>query len=68
MGGTLETKAQAVVRLTLVHGVILTASFLGVLGALLSRPFLSVLGAGLVFLEAIPLIWSFPSATIAIPL
>jgi hypothetical protein len=64
MGGTSETKAQAVVRLTLVHGGILIASLLAILGALLSRPLLSVLGAGLIFFEAIPLIWSFAWLTV----
>lgn len=58
-GGTSETKAQAVARLSLVHGGILIASLLGILGAFLSRPLLSVFGAGLIFVEAIPLIWSF---------
>jgi hypothetical protein len=57
--GTSETKSQAVVRLTLVHGGILIASLLAILGALLSRPLVSVIGAGLIFFEAIPLIWSF---------
>jgi hypothetical protein len=64
MEGTSETKAQAVVRLTLVQGGILIASLLAILGALLSRPLLSVLGAGLVFFEAIPLMWSFAWLTV----
>jgi hypothetical protein len=46
-------------RLSLVHGPILIASLLAILGALLSRPLLSVLGAGLILVEAIPLIFSF---------
>ena len=66
MGGTSETKAQAVVRLTLVHGGILIASLLAVLGALLSRPLLSVLGAGLMFFESIPLISSFAWLTVLV--
>jgi hypothetical protein len=59
VGGTSETKVQAVVRMSLVPGGIVIASLLGILGALLVRPGLSVLGAGLIFLEAIPLIFSF---------
>jgi hypothetical protein len=64
MGGTSETKAQAVVRLTLIHGGILIASLLAILGALWSRPLLSVLGAGLIFFESIPLIFSFAWLTV----
>lgn len=62
--GSTETKPHAVVRLVLVHGGILVATVLGVLGALLARPLISVLGAGLIFLESIPLIFSFAWLTV----
>ena len=64
VGGTSETKLRFLVRLVLVHGGILIACLLGILGALLARPFLSVLGAGLIFLESIPLIFSFAWLTV----
>ena len=59
VGGTSETKTQAAVRVSLVPGGILIASLLAILGALLARPGLAVLGAGVIFLESIPLIFSF---------
>jgi hypothetical protein len=62
--GTSETRLQAVVKLLLVHGGILIAGVFGILGALLAKPFLSVLGAGLIFLESIPLIFSFAFLTV----
>ncbi len=64
VGGTSETKLHAVVRLLFVHGGILLAIVLGLLGAFISRPFLSVLGAGLIFLESVPLIFSFAWLTV----
>ena len=45
--------------LALVQGGILLAIALGVMGAVWRRLGLSVLGAGLVFLEGVPLIFSF---------
>ena len=50
---------RMLVSLALVQGGILVAIALGVMGAVLRRPGLSVLGAGLVFLEGVPLIFSF---------
>jgi hypothetical protein len=47
------------VFLALVQGGVLLAIALGVMGAVWRRPGLSVLGAGLVFLEGVPLIFSF---------
>src|SRR5215470_3796258 len=64
MGGTSETKAQAVARLSLAHGGILIASLLAILNALLSWLLLSVLGAAMIFVEAIPLIWNFGWLTV----
>lgn len=40
------------------------ASLIGVLGAWRTRPFLTVLGAGLMFLESIPLVFSFAWLTV----
>jgi hypothetical protein len=51
--------ARALVFLAVVQGGILIAIALGVMGAVRRRPGLSVLGAGLIFLEAVPLIFSF---------
>ena len=56
---TSETRAQAVVRIILVHGGILIASALGLLGAWFARPFISVIAAGLMLLESVPLMFSF---------
>jgi hypothetical protein len=64
VGGTSETKLYAVVRLLLVHGGILIASVLGIMGAFIRRPVLLVLGAGLMFLESVPLIFSFAWLTV----
>jgi hypothetical protein len=50
---------RALVFLVLVQGGILTAIVLGVMGAVRRRPGTSVLGAGLMFLEGVPLIFSF---------
>ena len=57
--GTSDTKLKAAVRLALVQGGILIASVLGVLGALLRRSWLSALGTVLMFLESVPLMFSF---------
>jgi hypothetical protein len=62
--GTSETRLQAVARLAVVHGGILLASVLGVLGAVRARPLLVVFGAGLILLESIPLIFSFAFMTV----
>jgi hypothetical protein len=51
--------ARALVFLVLVQGGILIAIALGVMGAVWKRPGISVLGTGLMFLEAVPLIFSF---------
>ena len=64
IGGTAETKDQAVMRLILIHGGIVIASLLGVLGVLIVRPVVSVLGAGLILLESIPLVFSFGWLTV----
>ena len=56
---TSETRGQAVVRIILVHGGILIASALGLLGALFARPLIAVIAAGLMLLESIPLMFSF---------
>src|ERR1039457_3802493 len=50
---------RALVFLAAVQGGILIAIALGVMGAVRRRPGLSVLGAGLIFLEGVPLIFSF---------
>jgi hypothetical protein len=50
---------RALVFLLLVQGGILLAMAMGVMGALWRRPGLSVSGAGLMFLEGVPLIFSF---------
>ena len=50
---------RALVFLAVVQGGILIAIALGVMGAVRRRPGLSVLGAGLIFLEGVPLIFSF---------
>jgi hypothetical protein len=50
---------RALVFLAVVQGGILIAIALGVMGAVWKRPGLSVLGAGLIFLEGVPLIFSF---------
>ena len=55
--GGADTKA--LVFLAVVQGGIMIAIALGVMGAVRGRPGLSVLGAGLMFLEAVPLIFSF---------
>ncbi len=62
--GTSQTKTQAVVNLVLVQGGILAAVLLALAGAVLARPVLTVLGAGLIFLESIPLIFSFAFLTV----
>jgi hypothetical protein len=64
MGGTSETKTEAIVKMVLVPGGILLASLLGLVGTLLSRPSVTVLGAGLMFLESAPLIFSFAFLTV----
>jgi hypothetical protein len=56
---TTDTKTAAVLRLLIVQGGILIGTLLGVLGALRALPSMSVLGSGLLFLEAVPLIFSF---------
>ncbi len=50
---------RALVFLAVVQGGILIAIALGVMGAVWKLPGISVLGAGLMFLEAVPLIFSF---------
>jgi hypothetical protein len=55
--GGADTKA--LVLLALVQGGILLAISLGVMGAVWRRPGLTVAGAGLIFLEGVPLIFSF---------
>lgn len=50
---------RALVFLVLVQGGILAAIALGVMGAVRRRPGISVSGAGLMFLEGVPLIFSF---------
>jgi hypothetical protein len=56
--GTSETKAGAIIRTLLVPGGILAAITLGVLGAARWRPGLVGIGAGLMLVEAVPLIFS----------
>jgi hypothetical protein len=51
--------ARALVFLVLVQGGNLVAIALGVMGAVRRRPGISVSGAGLMFLEGVPLIFSF---------
>jgi len=62
--GASQTKTQAVVNLVLVQGGVLTAILLALTGAVMARPVLTVLGAGLIFLESIPLIFSFAFLTV----
>jgi hypothetical protein len=57
-GGTSETKTHAIMRLLIVSGGILLAVSLGIAGSVLSRRGLLVLGAVMMFLEAVPLIFS----------
>ena len=62
--GTFQTKFQATLQLLLINGGILIAGALGILGASLGKPALTVLGAGLMFLESVPLIFSFAWLTV----
>jgi hypothetical protein len=57
--GTSETKAQAAARMLIVPGGILAGLALGILGAARGRAGLAVGGAVVVFLESVPLIFSF---------
>jgi len=57
--GVGETRSRAVTRLVVIHGGIVMASLLGVLGALWARPSFLVGGAALLLLESIPLVFSF---------
>ena len=57
--GTSETKAQAVARILIVPGGILIGLALGIFGAARGRVGLAVGGAVVVFLESIPLMFSF---------
>jgi hypothetical protein len=50
---------RALIFLALVQGGILIAIVVGVMGVVQARPGLTVLGAGLMFLEGVPLIFSF---------
>jgi hypothetical protein len=64
--GTSQTKSGAVMQLLLVHGGILAASVLGIIGTLRPAPVLSALAAFFFLLEAIPLVFSFaPLAVLA---
>ena len=56
---TSETKTGAIIRLLLVGGGIVTAIVLGIWGTVRSRQGLAVTGAVMMFLEAIPLMFSF---------
>ena len=58
ISGTSETKTGAIIRTLLVPGGILAAIALGVLGTARSRPGLVGIGAGLMLVEAVPLIFS----------
>jgi hypothetical protein len=58
VSGTSQTRAGAIMRTLLVPGGILAAIVLGVFGAARSRPWLVGIGAGLMLLEAVPLIFS----------
>lgn len=61
-----ETKTQAAVQMAAVPSVVLLAAVLGVWGAARSRPKVAFAGACLMFLEAIPLVFSiWPLALIA---
>jgi hypothetical protein len=56
---TSETKTGAIIRLLLVGGGIIAAILLGIRGTVRSRQGLAVTGAVMMFLEAIPLMFSF---------
>ncbi len=56
---TSRTKGQAAVMGLMVPGCILMAVILALIGAALSRPGIIVVVACIMFLEAIPLVWSF---------
>jgi hypothetical protein len=56
---TSETRTGAIIRLLLVGGGIIAAIVLGIWGTVRSRQGLAVTGAVMMFLEAIPLMFSF---------
>ncbi len=56
---TSETKVQAKAFVLLISGGVLVASSLALLGAGIRRPLLIVAGACVMFLEAVPMVWSF---------
>src|SRR5215470_9161019 len=56
-GGTSETIPQAIARLTLVQGGILTAIGVGLAGFLRSRPALLTAGSSILFLESVALVF-----------
>jgi hypothetical protein len=56
-GGMSETMPQAIVRLTLVQGGILTAIGVGLVGFLRSRPALLTVGSLILFFESVPLVF-----------
>ena len=57
--GTSETQTQAVARMLIVPGGILAGLALGIIGTARSRAGLAVAGAVVVFVEAVPLLFSF---------
>ena len=58
VSGTSETRQGSIIRTALVSGGILAAIVLGVFGAARSRPGLVATAAGLMLVEAVPLIFS----------
>ncbi len=62
--GTSQTKFEATLQLFLINGGILIAGALGILGVSLGKPAPTVFGAGLMFLESVPLIFSFAWLTV----
>ena len=66
VSGTSETRQGSIIRTLLVSGGILAAIVLGVFGAARSRPGLVGIGAGLMLVEAVPLIFTVaPLAVLA---
>ena len=56
-GGSSETIRQAILRLALIQGGILTAIGLGLIGVLRSRSAPLIVGSVILFLESIPLVF-----------
>jgi hypothetical protein len=57
-GGTSETKAGAVARLTLIQGSILVATVLALVGSFRGRPLLCSVGVVMILLVSVPLMFS----------